>query len=181
VFPTSCVFGEAPELTTDYSAVVRKGRVIRPSQSLFNADFVVDSRARDRFGGLLFLRCLGTPSGLLRRLQSELPRNSIFGRQAGSIPAVAPQSGNFAEAVVTVATSSLQKRRTRELKEKMDRVEWDKCEPSERAEQSPARNPSASSTRQCIEVNAPLGKLLESHSHQVCVLAVQRFAVPPPG
>ena len=33
-------------------------------------------RARDRFGGLLFLRCLGILGGLLRRLQADCPSKS---------------------------------------------------------------------------------------------------------
>jgi hypothetical protein len=68
-------------------------------------------------------------------------RRSMLRRQAGSIPAVAPQSGNFAEAVVRVATSRLQKRRTRKLKEKMDRVEWDKCEPQRTRRTKPSQKP----------------------------------------
>jgi hypothetical protein len=99
----------------------------------------------------------------------------LFARSATAIRKLCRSSGKRGREQRAKATNP------REPKEKIDRAEWDKCEPSERAEQSRARSPRASSTRQCIEVNAPLGKLLESHSHQVCVRAVQRLSEPPRG
>jgi hypothetical protein len=54
------------------------------------ADFVCSrsGRARDRFGGLLFLRCLGILGGVPGRLQSGSPQTpplavseDLFGRQ----------------------------------------------------------------------------------------------------
>jgi hypothetical protein len=63
------------------------------------------------------------------------------------LPVIRPQSGNFAEAVVNVAGSRLQKARAPvSRKEKIDRAESDKREHSEHAEQAQPENLRASFT-----------------------------------